>query len=286
MLAEARRLDAVELREVGHRLLEVIDPDAAEELEARRLRQEEDAAAAKTWLTTWDDRDGTTHLNVKLSTRHADMLRTVLHAIANPSLADAITRTTHRRRRRRGRHRDTERPGQRVMGEAFCRLIETLDPNRLPHSGGLSATVVVTIPLETLQGGLGRRPWTPAPASHPVRRGGWPATPASSPSSSAARARSSTTAACAGSTPSRSGWRWRSGRASAAPPKAATGPPPGATPTTSNPGAETARPTSPTASCICGRHHTLVHHPDYTVERRPGWRISITRTPRTTPRRQ
>ena len=41
------------------------------------------------------------------------------------------------------------------MGEAFCRLIETLDPNRLPHSGGLSATVVVTIPLETLQGGLG-----------------------------------------------------------------------------------------------------------------------------------
>ena len=40
------------------------------------------------------------------------------------------------------------------MGEAFCRMIETLDPNRLPHSGGLSATVVVTIPLETLQGGL------------------------------------------------------------------------------------------------------------------------------------
>ena len=45
-------------------------------------------------MTTWDDRDGTTHLNVKLSTRHADMLRTVLHAIANPSLADAITRTS------------------------------------------------------------------------------------------------------------------------------------------------------------------------------------------------
>ena len=58
------------------------------------MRDEEDAAAAKTWLTTRDDRDGTTHLNVKLSTRHADMLRTVLHAIANPSLADAITRTT------------------------------------------------------------------------------------------------------------------------------------------------------------------------------------------------
>ena len=135
-------------------MLEVIDPDAAEELEARRLRQEEDAAAAKTWLTTWDDRDGTTHLNVKLSTRHADMLRTVLHAIANPSLADAITRTSIAVDAD-GVATRTERPGQRVMGEAFCRLIETLDPNRLPHSGGLSATVVVTIPLETLQGGLG-----------------------------------------------------------------------------------------------------------------------------------
>ena len=94
MLTEARRLDAAELRVVGDRLLEVIDPDAAEALEAKRLQDEEDAADAKTWLTTWDDRDGTTHLNVKLSTRHADMLRTALHAIANPSLADAITRTT------------------------------------------------------------------------------------------------------------------------------------------------------------------------------------------------
>ena len=113
MLTEARRLDAVQLRELGRRLLEVIDPAAAEELEARRLRKEEDAAAAKTWLTTWDDRDGTTHLNVKLSTRHADMLRTVLHAIANPSLADAIARTSNRRRRRRA-----SRPRRRGPGSA------------------------------------------------------------------------------------------------------------------------------------------------------------------------
>ena len=94
MLAEAQRLDAAELRVLGHRLLEVIDPDAAEALEARRLQTEQDAADANTWLTTWDDRAGTTHLNVKLSTSHADMLRTALHAIANPSLADAITRST------------------------------------------------------------------------------------------------------------------------------------------------------------------------------------------------
>ncbi len=49
------------------------------------------------------------------------MLSTVLHAIANPSLVDAITPHHH----------------------------------RLPHSRGLNATVMVTIALETLQGGLG-----------------------------------------------------------------------------------------------------------------------------------
>jgi len=40
------------------------------------------------------------------------------------------------------------------MGEGFCRLIETLDPSKLPSTGGLNATVIVTISMETLRGGL------------------------------------------------------------------------------------------------------------------------------------
>ena len=36
---------------------------------------------------------------------------------------------------------------------------------------------------------------------------------------------------------------------------------------------------------ICARHHTLAHHPDYHVTRQPGWRITISRKPRDTPRR-
>ena len=104
--------------------MEVIDPDAAEALEAKRLQVEQAAADANTGLTTWDDREGTTHLNVKLSTRHADMLRTVLHAIANPSLADAITRTrigVATEGSGAGVATATLKPNQRVMGEAFCR---------------------------------------------------------------------------------------------------------------------------------------------------------------------
>ena len=285
MLAEARRLDADQLRVAGHRLLEAIDPDAAEEREANRLRKEGEAAAAKTWLTTWDDRDGTTHLNVKLSTRHADMLRTALHAIANPSLADAIERTTTAVDAD-GVATRTEKPGQRIMGEAFCRLIETLDADRLPHSGGLSATVVVTIPLETLQGGLEAATMDTGTRLSPgeARR-----------------------MACdAGLIPVVLGGRsevldyGRLRRLFSKPQRVVM-----AIRQSFRCAAEGCD--RPTAMCdahhlkawsengktdladgvlICGRHHTLVHHPDYTVERRPGWRISITRTPRQTPRRQ
>ncbi len=300
MLVEARRLDADQLRVASRRLLEVVDPDAADEVEANRLRKEEDAAAAKTWLTTWEDRDGTTHLNVKLSTRHADMLRTALHAIANPRLADAINRTTTSLDADSGAGGDagvtsvdvdgvatrSEKPGQRIMGEAFCRLIETLDPSRLPHSGGLSATVVVTIPLETLQSGLGAATMDTGTRLSPgeARR-----------------------MACdAGLIPVVLGGKsevldhGRTRRLYSKPQRVAM-----AIRQSFRCAAEGCD--RPTAWCdahhlqpwslggetnladgvlICGRHHTLVHHPDYHVERRPGWRISITRTPRTTPRRQ
>jgi hypothetical protein len=41
-----------------------------------------------------------------------------------------------------------------VLGEALVRLIEAYPVDRVPAAGGLSATVVVTMPLETLRGGL------------------------------------------------------------------------------------------------------------------------------------
>ncbi len=231
MLTEALRLDAEQLRAVGRRLLEVIAPDVAEEVEARRLRVEEDAAAARTWLTTWDDRDGTTHLNVKLSTRHADMLRAALHAIANPSLADAITRTTGPDTRV-GAAGEVPKPNQRVMGEAFCRLVETLDVDRLPQTGGMSATVVVTIALETLQGGLGAATMDTGTRLSPGEARRMACDAGLVPAVLGGRSEVLDLGRCGGCSRSRSGWRWRCGRASAAPRRAATAPPAGATPTT------------------------------------------------------
>ncbi len=47
------------------------------------------------------------------------------------------------------------RPTAQRLGAAFVELIERLDPNELPKAGGVNATVVVTMTLESLQGRAG-----------------------------------------------------------------------------------------------------------------------------------
>jgi len=41
-----------------------------------------------------------------------------------------------------------------VLGQAFCEYIERFPAEKLPTAGGVNATVVVTMSLETLEGGL------------------------------------------------------------------------------------------------------------------------------------
>ena len=40
-------------------------------------------------------------------------------------------------------------------GQAFCSLLETWDPKRLPMHGGDATTVIVTVPLSALREQLG-----------------------------------------------------------------------------------------------------------------------------------
>ena len=46
------------------------------------------------------------------------------------------------------------RPSAHRLGEAFAEYVERYPTDQLPHAGGISATVVVTMTLETLMGGL------------------------------------------------------------------------------------------------------------------------------------
>ena len=139
LLREAADHDARDLRILGRRLLEVLDPDAADAEEARRLAAEEAAARAAASFTLADDGQGKCHGRFTIPSLHGSMLRKHLLALATTK-----------------RHPDppAETPTKQRLGHAFMEYLETRPEGSVPNSGGCAATVVVTIALETLLGGL------------------------------------------------------------------------------------------------------------------------------------
>ncbi len=132
------------LRRLGRHILDVVAPEIAEAEEAKRLEDEEKRAREKCRLTLKTIGDGTTRLSGLLPDLDADRLRTYLEAFTNPRKHhDAI-----------GGEEDRI-PYRRKLGQAFCALLEHLDPAKLPQHGGDTTTVMVTIGLESLQSQLG-----------------------------------------------------------------------------------------------------------------------------------
>ncbi|MFI5624348.1 DUF222 domain-containing protein, partial [Nocardioides sp. NPDC051685] len=140
LIAYATRFDPTQLRRLGRRILDVIAPQIAEAEEARRLAAEEAHARKKTRLSMRRLGDGTTRISAVVPDAAADRLATTLEAFASPRRDDG-TRT------------DTGEflPYDRRLGRAFCQMLETLDPARLPIHGGDATTVIVTIDLDQLR---------------------------------------------------------------------------------------------------------------------------------------
>ena len=140
LVAYATQFDPTQLRRLGRRILDVIAPEIAEAEEAKRLAAEEAHARKKTRLTMRRLGDGTTRITAVIPDACADRLATNLEAFASPRRDDG-TRT------------DTGEylPYDRRLGLAFCQLLETLDPARLPIHGGDATTVIVTIDLNHLR---------------------------------------------------------------------------------------------------------------------------------------
>ncbi|WP_085873575.1 MULTISPECIES: HNH endonuclease signature motif containing protein [unclassified Nocardioides] len=142
LVAEARHHDAKTLRILGRRLFEVIAPDQADEREAKLLEREERAAQESLRFTMAEDGHGRVHGRFTLDALTGAMLKKALLAIAAP------------------KHQATQgplgerRPGPERMGRAFAELIQRYPVDQLPNTGGLNATVVVTMTLETLEGRL------------------------------------------------------------------------------------------------------------------------------------
>ena len=130
LIAAAGEFDAATLKVLGRRVFEVIDPDAADLAEGRRLEAEEAAAARATYLQLSANPDGSHTGRFKIPALHAAMLTKMLHAFTNPhqhqhqqqSGPPAQPTCTARARRRRcqgcaGTSRP-QRPGQGVAARA------------------------------------------------------------------------------------------------------------------------------------------------------------------------
>ncbi|MFI5626927.1 HNH endonuclease, partial [Nocardioides sp. NPDC051685] len=135
----ATRLTANELRVVGKRILAEIDPVRFEDAEAKALLVEEERAQQKTALRVWDNHDGTLGFEGVLPVSVGMRFKRLVEAYAQPRKQQLLDKGA------------SLPPWERLMGQGFARLLETLDPARLPRHGGDATTINVVISLEELR---------------------------------------------------------------------------------------------------------------------------------------
>ncbi len=160
LVAEAAHYGPRELRVLGRKIVEVIAPETFEDHEARQLIEEERRAQRRTSLVSTRLGDGTTRIAITVPDAVAARLHTYLEAFTAP--------------RHLGGHLDghlgghlgigeTDRiPVDRRRGQAFCSLLEAVEPGRLPVHGGDATTLIVTVSLESLRHELGSGALGPA----------------------------------------------------------------------------------------------------------------------------
>jgi hypothetical protein len=126
----------------------LIDPDTFEDEERKRLEDELARAHSETSLWLHSRRDGTVDLTARLPLAAGIRLKTYLEAYTSPRQHDPgfVFRDPAT---------GAKLSHDRMMGEAFCSLLEAIDPAALPLHGGTPTQVVVTIGLDNLVSGLG-----------------------------------------------------------------------------------------------------------------------------------
>ena len=142
LVAMAEHHDAKALRILGGRIFEVIAPDLAEKFDGKALENEEAGALRRTTLTMFEDDEGTCHGRFRIPALHGQMLKKMILAISSPARSTGDTGAR--------RSIDPDLPTPVRHGIALTQLIETYPAEKLPKTGGCSATVVVTMTLEQL----------------------------------------------------------------------------------------------------------------------------------------
>ncbi|WP_277602179.1 HNH endonuclease signature motif containing protein [Nocardioides turkmenicus] len=138
----ATRLTANELKIVGKRILAEIDPERFEAAEAKTLQREEERAQRRTFFQSRDNGDGTIDIHARVSRAVGVRLRTILDSLAQPRKLSA-------------EDKGVKAPYDRLLGQAFGRVVETYDVDQLPRHGGHGTTVFITMTLDQLRADLG-----------------------------------------------------------------------------------------------------------------------------------
>jgi hypothetical protein len=138
----ATQMSANKLEIIGKRILFEVDPERFEAAEAKALQRAEERAQRRTFFTSRVNGDGTVDIHARVSNAVGMRLRTILDSLAQPRKLSAEDR---------GR----KAPYDRLLGQAFARVVETYDVDQLPRHGGHATTVFITMNVEDLRKDLG-----------------------------------------------------------------------------------------------------------------------------------
>ncbi|MFD7073772.1 DUF222 domain-containing protein [Nocardioides sp. NPDC059952] len=142
LVDHATQLTANQLKIAGRRILVEVDPERFEAAEAKALQREEEHAARRTFFSSRDNGDGTIDLHARVSRAVGMRLRTILDSLAQP-------------RKWSAEDKGRKAPYDRLLGQAFARVVETYDVDLLPRHGGHATTVFITMSVEDLRNDLG-----------------------------------------------------------------------------------------------------------------------------------
>ena len=157
MLDEAKRLDASELRKVGRRLLEVVDPEGEDRRAERELEREERAAHLDRHLAITGDQLGGAFIRGRCSAEDAALIRSTLLPLSKPHpITDPLCRAaTCRVPGCSHDGRDPRDHGARLLDALVeaCHRLQTAE--LLPESHGATPRINLVMHLDDLRRGSG-----------------------------------------------------------------------------------------------------------------------------------
>jgi hypothetical protein len=139
-----------DLKVLGRKLLEAIDPEVADAHEAKKLTEQERRAHEATSLRFHRVGDGVTRIVANLPDQVANRLATYLDAFTSPRHGDQ----TQGGSEPPVSSTESRGPAHVQRGHAFAALLEHLDPDKLPAHGGDATTIIITIGLAELRARL------------------------------------------------------------------------------------------------------------------------------------